>query len=54
MERELVLEMTKRQFLDFEERNKARITNERYLIYPKDYAHEESMKYLPAYLAYFL
>ena len=38
----------------FEERNKARITNERYLIYTKDYAHEESVKYLPAYLAYFL
>ena len=32
----------------------SRITNERYLIYPKDYAHEESTKYLPAYLAYFL
>ena len=32
----------------------SRITNERYLIYTKDYAHEESVKYLPAYLAYFL
>jgi predicted AAA+ superfamily ATPase len=32
----------------------SRITNERYLIYTKDYAREEAMKYLPAYLAYFL
>ena len=32
----------------------SRITNERYLIYTKDYAHKESVKYLPAYLAYFL
>ncbi len=32
----------------------SRITNERYLIYTKDYAHEESVKYLPAYLAFFL
>ena len=32
----------------------SRITNERYLIYTKDYAREETMKYLPAYLSYFL
>lgn len=32
----------------------SRITNDRYIIYTKDYAHEESVKYLPAYLAYFL
>ena len=32
----------------------SRITNERYLIYTKDYAREETVKYLPAYLAYFL
>lgn len=32
----------------------SRITNERYLIYPKDYAKQGSIKYLPAYLAYFL
>ena len=32
----------------------SRITNERYLVYTKDYAHKESVKYLPAYLAYFL
>ena len=32
----------------------SRITNDRYLIYTKDYAHEESVKYIPAYLAYFL
>ena len=31
-----------------------RITNERYLIYTKDYAREETMRYLPAYLSYFL
>lgn len=29
----------------------SRITNERYLIYTKDYAHEESVRYIPAYLA---
>ena len=32
----------------------SRITNERYLIYTKDYAQEGAVKYLPAYLAYFL
>ena len=32
----------------------SRITNERYLIYAKDYAREETMRYLPAYLSYFL
>ena len=32
----------------------SRITNDRYLIYTKDYAHEGCMKYLPAYLAFFL
>ena len=32
----------------------ARITNERYLVYTKDYAHEGAIKYLPTYLAYFL
>ena len=32
----------------------SRITNERYLIYTKDYAKEGAMRYLPAYLAYFL
>ncbi len=32
----------------------SRITNDRYLIYTKDYAHEESVKYIPVYLAYFL
>lgn len=32
----------------------SRITNDRYLIYTKDYAHKESVKYIPAYLAFFL
>ena len=32
----------------------SRITNERYLIYTKDYVREEAVKYLPTYLAYFL
>ena len=32
----------------------SRITNYRYLIYTKDYAQEESVRYIPAYLAYFL
>ena len=32
----------------------SRITNDRYLIYTKDYAHEESVKYIPAYLTLFL
>ncbi|MCQ2065258.1 MAG: AAA family ATPase [Bacteroidaceae bacterium] len=29
----------------------SRITNDRYLIYTKDYAHKESVRYIPAYLA---
>jgi len=32
----------------------SRITNERYLIYTKDYVKEGAMRYLPAYLAFFL
>lgn len=32
----------------------SRITSERYLIYTKDYFKEESVKYLPVYMAYFL
>ena len=32
----------------------SRITNERYLIYTKDYIHKESVRYIPAYLAFFL
>ena len=32
----------------------SRITNDRYLIYTKDYAHNESVRYIPAYLACFL
>ena len=32
----------------------SRITNDRYLIYTKDYAHKESVKYIPAYLTLFL
>ena len=32
----------------------SRITNDRYLIYTKDYTHEGSMKYLPAYLTFFI
>ena len=32
----------------------SRITNDRYLIYSKDYAHEGAVRYLPAYLAFFL
>ena len=32
----------------------ARITNDRYLIYTKDYARDEAVKLIPAYLAYFL
>jgi len=31
----------------------SRITNERYLIYTKEYAHEGEVKYLPAYLTVF-
>lgn len=32
----------------------SRITNDRCLIYTKDYVHEGCVKYLPAYLAFFL
>lgn len=32
----------------------SRLTNDRYLIYTKDYTHEESVRYIPAYLALFL
>lgn len=32
----------------------SRITSERYLIYTKDYFKEESVKYFPVYMAYFL
>ena len=32
----------------------SRIANDRYLVYTKDYVKEGAMKYLPAYLAYFL
>jgi len=32
----------------------SRIANERCLIYTKDYDREEVVKYLPAYLAFFL
>ena len=32
----------------------SRLTNDRYLIYAKDYAHKESVKYIPAYMAAFL
>ena len=32
----------------------SRITNDRYLVYSKDFAKEGAIKYLPAYLAYFL
>jgi len=31
----------------------SRITNERYVVYTKDYAREDSVKYIPAYLAFF-
>ena len=32
----------------------SRVTNDRYLIYTKDYAKKESVTYLPTYLAFFL
>jgi predicted AAA+ superfamily ATPase len=38
----------------FCEKYPSRITNERYLVYTKDYAKEGPVKYLPAYMAYFL
>lgn len=31
----------------------SRITSERYVVYTKDYTREESVKYIPAYLAFF-
>ncbi|MBP5566417.1 MAG: ATP-binding protein [Bacteroidales bacterium] len=39
---------------EFCKKYSSRITNDRYLIYTKDYARIEAVKYLPAYLAYFL
>lgn len=39
---------------EFCKKYSSRITNDRYLIYIKDYARIEAVKYLPAYLAYFL
>ena len=39
---------------DFCKTFSSRITNDRYLIYTKDYARIEAVKYLPTYLAYFL
>ena len=39
---------------EFCKKYSSRITNNRYLIYTKDYARIEAVKYLPAYLAYFL
>ena len=38
----------------FCEKYSSRITNDRYLVYTKDYAKEGAVRYLPAYLAYFL
>jgi len=38
----------------FCEKYSSRITNDRYLVYTKDYAHKESVRYIPAYLAAFL
>ena len=32
----------------------SRIANDRYLVYTKDYFKDGSMKYIPAYLAYYL
>ena len=39
---------------DFCKKFSSRIANDRYLVYTKDYVKDGSMKYLPAYLAYFL
>ena len=39
---------------DFCKTFSTRITNDRYLIYTKDYFKDNNLKYLPAYLAYFL
>lgn len=38
----------------FCEKFSSRITNDRYLVYSKDFSKEGAIKYLPAYLAYFL
>ena len=38
----------------FCEKYSSRITNDRYLIYSKDYVHEESVRYIPTYLTFFL
>ena len=39
---------------EFCQKFSSRIANDRYLIYTKDYFKDGAMKYLPAYLAYFL
>ena len=39
---------------EFYKKFSSRIANDRYLVYTKDYFKEGAMKYLPAYLAYFL
>lgn len=39
---------------EFCKKYSSRITNDRYLIYTKDYTRIEAVKYLPTYLAYFL
>lgn len=39
---------------EFCKKYSSRIANDRYLIYTKDYDKEDAVKYLPAYLAYFL
>lgn len=42
-------------FMDeFCEKYSSRIANDRFLIYTKDYFKDGTLKYLPAYLAYFL
>ena len=38
----------------FGEKFSSRIANDRFIVYPKDYAKDGVLKYLPAYLAYFL
>ena len=39
---------------EFCEKYSSRIANDQYLIYTKDYFKDGTLKYLPAYLAYFL
>ena len=39
---------------EFRKKYSSRIANDRYLIYTKDYFKDGALKYLPAYLAYFL